>query len=123
MLCFGVSVTIVTVPLMTAIGRNSNPYVAFGLILIALVGASFYTAISGIVKAELFPIEIRALGVGLSYAIANALFGGTLEYIALWLKQQGVEPVFFWYVTALGAIALVASWLMPDSRKYGYMVD
>jgi MHS family alpha-ketoglutarate permease-like MFS transporter len=123
MLCFGVIVTVVTVPLMTAIGRTTNPYVAFGLILIALVGASFYTAISGIVKAELFPIEIRALGVGLSYAVANALFGGTLEYMALWFKQRGVESTFFWYVTALGAVALLASWLMPDSRKQGYMVD
>src|SRR3954468_9922135 len=123
MLCFGTIVTVVTVPLMTAIGHASSPYAAFGLILIALIGASFYTAISGIVKAELFPVEVRALGVGLSYAIANALFGGTLEYIALWLKNKGIESTFFWYVTALGAICLFASWTMPDTRKAGYLTD
>ena len=121
MLLFGTIVTVLTVPLMTAIGRVTSPYAAFGLILVALIGASFYTAISGIVKAELFPVEVRALGVGLSYAIANALFGGTLEYIALWLKGRGIESTFFWYVTALGAICLFASWTMPDSRKAGPM--
>jgi len=123
MLCFGVLVTVLTVPLMTAIGRTSNPYAAFGLILVALIASSFYTAVSGIVKAELFPVEVRALGVGLSYAIANALFGGTLEYIALWLKNRGIESSFFWYVTALGAICLFASWTMPDTRSAGYLAD
>jgi MFS transporter, MHS family, alpha-ketoglutarate permease len=29
------------------------------------------------VKAELFPAEIRALGVGLGYALANSVIGGT----------------------------------------------
>jgi len=55
--------------------------------------ASFYTSISGVVKAELFPTEVRALGVGLTYAIANALFGGTAEYVALWLKASDQEQV------------------------------
>ena len=51
----------------------------------------FYTSISGVVKAELFPPEVRALGVGLPYAIANAMFGGTAEYVALSLKSAGYE--------------------------------
>ena len=82
---------------------------------------SFYTSISGVVKAELFPAEVRALGVGLSYAIANALFGGTAEYVALWFKSEGHENWFPWYVTALLAIGLAASILMPDTRKHGYL--
>ena len=41
------------------------------------------------VKAELFPTGVRALGVALPYAIANALFGGTAEYVALWFKNAG----------------------------------
>jgi MHS family alpha-ketoglutarate permease-like MFS transporter len=113
MIAFGIICSLVTVPVFTAISRTSSTTSAFFLILIALTGASFYTSISGIVKAELFPVEIRALGVGLSYAIANALFGGTLEYIALWLKERGIESTFFWYVTALGIVALIASWSLP----------
>jgi MHS family alpha-ketoglutarate permease-like MFS transporter len=73
------------------------------------------------VKAELFPPEVRALGVGLPYAIANAMFGGTAEYVALSLKSVGHETVFFWYVAAMALVALIASLWMPDTRKRGYL--
>ncbi len=94
-----------------ALGHVTSPYAAFGLVLAALAGVSFYTSISGLVKAELFPADVRALDVGLSYAIGNALFGGTAEYVALWFKSVGREESFFWYVTILCAVALlVAIW-------------
>jgi MHS family alpha-ketoglutarate permease-like MFS transporter len=80
--------------------------------LLARAIASFYTSISGVVKAELFPTQVRALGVGLTYAVANAAFGGTAEYVALWLKSSGREPWFAWYVAGIVAIGLAAS-LMP----------
>lgn len=51
----------------------------------ALTVVSGYTSINAVVKAGLFPAEIRALGVGLPYAITVSIFGGTAEYIALWL--------------------------------------
>ncbi len=82
---------------------------------------SFYTSISGLIKAEMFPPEVRALGVGLSYALANAVFGGSAEYVALWLKQAGNEPMFYWYVTALCAIAGLVSFRMRDPGKEGYL--
>ena len=99
----------------------SDPYAAFGWALFALAGVSFYTSISGLVKAELFPMHVRALGVGLSYALANAAFGGSAEYVALWFKSIGLESTFFWYVTLMGGIALIAAILMPDTRRKGHM--
>jgi len=108
-------------PILFALGTVSSSLVAFSLVLLALTIASFYTSISGVVKAELFPAEVRALGVGLTYAVANALFGGTAEYVALWLKSAGSESWFFWYVAGMVAIGLVASIMMPDTRKYGYL--
>jgi len=121
MICFSSLAVLATVPLLTALGRATNPYAAFGLVILALCIISFYTSISGLVKAELFPTEVRALGVGLSYAIANALFGGTAEYVGLWFKSVGHEYLFPWYVTALCAVALAASLSMPDTRKHGYL--
>ncbi|MBE7197797.1 MAG: MFS transporter [Parafilimonas terrae] len=109
------------VPLLSALTQVSSPYAAFPLILTGLVIATFYTSISGVVKAELFPAEVRALGVGLPYAIANALFGGTAEYVALSFKSYGNESLFFWYVAAMAAIAFAAALWMPDTRKYGYL--
>jgi len=121
MLIYSVLLMLVTVPVFTAIGNASNPVRAFALIMAALVCVSFYTSISGLIKAELFPMHVRALGVGLSYALANALFGGTAEYAALWFKSVGHESTFFWYVVGMGGVALIAVLLMPDTRHRGYL--
>ncbi len=121
MRCFGVFAVVTTVPLMRGLGHVTSPYAAFGLVLAALIGISFYTSISGLVKAELFPTEVRALGVGLSYAVANALVGGTAEYVALWCKAAGHEEWFYWYVTTASAVALLVSVVMPDPRTHGYL--
>jgi MFS transporter, MHS family, alpha-ketoglutarate permease len=121
MLAFGILSTICTVPLLHAIGGVTNPVAAYFLVIAALAIVSFYTSISGLVKAEMFPAEVRALGVGLAYAIANAVFGGSAEYMALLFKDYGVESYFFWYVTAMCAVALLSAFSMPDSRKHGYL--
>ena len=109
MLIFSAFATVLTVPILFALKEVSNPYMAFGLIVLALFIISFYTAISGLLKAEMFPPEVRALGVGLSYAVANAMFGGSAEYVALSLKSFGVENAFFWYVSGMCLLALLVS--------------
>jgi MHS family alpha-ketoglutarate permease-like MFS transporter len=121
MLLFGVLSVLGTVPLMHALATVSSPYAAFGLVTVALAIISFYTSISGLIKAEMFPPEVRAMGVGLSYAVANAVFGGSAEYVALWFKQAGSESTFYWYVTALCAVSLIVSYFMPDPSKEGYL--
>jgi MHS family dicarboxylic acid transporter PcaT-like MFS transporter/MHS family alpha-ketoglutarate permease-like MFS transporter len=123
MLWFGSLATLFTLPVMLILKDITNPYAAFGLIIFALAIVSFYTSIGGLIKAELFPPEVRALGVGLSYAIGNALFGGSAEYVALRLKDMGMESSFYWYVTVMCAIALVVSLRMRDTSKEGYLVN
>ncbi|MCW0235089.1 MAG: MFS family transporter [Ferrovibrio sp.] len=121
LLCFTILTALTTVPLLRAIGQVTDPWIAFALILAALVIVSFYTSISGLVKAELFPTEVRAIGVGLSYAIGNALFGGTAEYVALWFKQAGSEQLFYYYVCGMAVLALLAVLWMPDSRDQNHL--
>jgi MFS family permease len=121
MLLFSGIATLATVPLLSSLGQVSSPYVAFVLVLAALVIASFYTSISGVVKAELFPSTVRALGVGFTYAVGNAMFGGTAEYVALWLKASDREEWFFWYVTTMVAVVFAASVMMPDTRRKSYL--
>ncbi|QQX87431.1 MFS transporter [Cupriavidus necator] len=118
MLMFGALGTLCTVPILTALGTVSSPELAFVLIAVALAIVSFYTSISGIVKAEMFPPEVRALGVGLAYAIANAIFGGSAEYVALGMKTLGHETAFYWYVTAMMVIAFFVSLRLPRQAKY-----
>ncbi|WP_369650261.1 MULTISPECIES: MFS family transporter [unclassified Variovorax] len=118
MLLFGGLGALATVPILTALQHTTNAVAAFALIIAALAIVSFYTSISGIVKAEMFPPEVRALGVGLAYAVANAIFGGSAEYVALGLKSLGHESAFFWYVTAMMVIAFLVSLRLPRQASY-----
>ena len=93
---------------------------ASALIVIALAIVSLYTSISGLIKAEVFPPEVRALGVGLSYAVANAVFGGSAEYVALWMKQGGNESMFYVYVCVMMAIGIFFSLRIPKPGE-GYL--
>lgn len=115
LLTFGVLGTLCTVPIMTVLGDTTNPIAAFGLMMAALLIITGYTSINAIVKAELFPTKIRALGVGLPYALTVAIFGGTAEMIALALKKAGHESVYFWYVSACIAISLITYWFMRET--------
>ena len=123
MVGFGVLGVAGTYPIFVALERTRDPYAAFALMLAALVIVTGYTSINAVVKAELFPAHIRALGVALPYAIANAVFGGTAEYVALWFKQVGWERGFYWYVTAMIGVSLVTYWRMRDTREASRIVE
>ena len=114
---FGVLGSLFTVPILTAIGATHDYLTALGLIMAALVIVSGYTSINAVVKAELFPAGVRALGVGLPYAVAASVFGGTAPYIALWFKDGGHESGFYWYVTVLIFLSLLVYTFMGDTKR------
>ena len=113
---FGVLGTVFTVPLLRAIAHAQGPWQAFFLVAAGWLIVSGYTAINAIVKAELFPAAIRATGVGLPYAIAVSVFGGSAEYVALEFKQAGMEEGFYWYASAVIAASLLVVAFMRDTR-------
>ncbi|MFO1155990.1 MAG: MFS family transporter [Rhodospirillales bacterium] len=121
MICFSGLAVVAAMPLLGALGSVTSAYAAFFLVMVSLLIGSFYTSIAGVVKAELFPTTVRALGVGFPYAVANAMFGGSAEYVALSFKASGREAWFAWYVAVMAAVALAASVWMPDTRKLGYL--
>ncbi|WP_344307778.1 MFS transporter [Fodinicola feengrottensis] len=121
LLFFGIAGSLGTVPILTLLAGTHNPLTAFVLMMSALVIVAGYTSISAVVKAELFPVHIRALGVGLPYALATAIFGGTAEYIALALKQQGHENWFYWYVTACILVSFVVYARMRETSQRSWI--
>ena len=123
MIAFGVAGTLLTVPIFLALEQTRDPATAFALVLGSLVIVTGYTSINAVVKAELFPAHIRALGVALPYAIANTLFGGTAEYVALWLKGAGHERYFYYYVAATIGLSLIAYIMMRDTRDHSLISD
>ncbi|HET9428886.1 MAG TPA: MFS transporter [Allosphingosinicella sp.] len=123
MITFGLMGVIFTVPIFTALETVEDPWAAFGLVMAALVIVTGYTSINAVVKAELFPAHIRALGVALPYALANTLFGGTAEYVALWLKEQGMERGFYYYVAAMIGLSLIVYVRMRDTQKHSLIKE
>ena len=113
---FGGLGTVFTVPIFLALAQTKSAWVAFFLMLAGLIIVTGYTAINAIVKAEMFPTEIRALGVGLPYGLTVAVFGGTAEYVALYLKNAHHESVFFVYVATVIFISLLVYWRMADTK-------
>jgi len=114
---------LVTWPVLSGIAGTRSSGVALSLILGAMVLQACYTSISSVVKAELFPAEIRALGVAVPYALANAAFGGTTEYVALWFKKAGYESGFYVYASALAAISLAAALAMKETSTHSRIVE
>ena len=108
---------------MTALGNTKEVWPAFLLVMCALIITSAYTSINAVIKAELFPAKVRALGVGFPYAIAVSLFGGTAETLALTFKRNHHAQWFYWYVTVCILISLVVYILMGDTRKYSKIED
>ena len=117
MLIFAVAMVILPVPVYSAIGAQKSLFEAGLLIMLVMVFLSFYTSVSGVVKSEMFPAYVRGMGVGFTYAIANSIFGGSTEYVALLLKDQGVGGVFPWYVVTVAVGGLIAVLFMYDDRK------
>jgi len=123
MIFFGVCGTLFTYPIFTLLGDTDSALAAFALVMSALVMVTGYTSINAIVKAELFPADIRALGVALPYALANAIFGGTAEYIALWFKDIGHESWFYIYISLLAAAYLVAVLRMRETKLTSQILE
>ncbi len=118
LLWFGIAGTLCTYWIMTTLAGTRDFGAILGLLLFALLIVSGYTSINAVVKAELFPAGVRALGVGLPYAVAASVFGGTAPYIALWFKGQGHETWFFWYITVLIFFSLLVYATMRDTKTH-----
>jgi MHS family alpha-ketoglutarate permease-like MFS transporter len=113
---FGVLGTLLTTPLLSGMANTSDPWIIFLMMIGALIIVSGYTSINAVVKAELFPASVRALGVGLPYALTVAIFGGSAEYVALWLKKAGHEAYFSYYISAAIFVSLLVYVSMKDTR-------
>jgi MHS family alpha-ketoglutarate permease-like MFS transporter len=115
LLAFGIGGTFGTWPLLAALSRTHSVGMAFMLLALALLIVTGYTSVCSIVKAELFPARLRALGVGVPYSIATAIFGGSAGYVGLWFKSIGHETGFYLYASACIACTLIAALCMRRS--------
>ena len=123
MIGFGLLGVTCTYPIFATLAVTKDPWMAGLLVMAGLVIVTGYTSINAVVKAELFPAHIRALGVALPYALANTMFGGTAELVALWFKKLGVEQAFYIYVTVMIGISLIVYIRMRDTQRHSLILE
>ncbi len=104
---FGVGGLVWTYVLITYLPETRSPLTSFALVAVSYIILTGYTSINALVKSELFPAHVRALGVGVGYALANSIFGGTAPLIYQAAKEENQVPLFIGYVTVCIAVSLV----------------
>jgi MHS family alpha-ketoglutarate permease-like MFS transporter len=114
---------LITWPVMTTVAGATSMTAVFFILMGAMLVQAGYTAINAVVKAELYPSHVRTLGVALPYALANATFGGTAEYVALWFKSIGIESGFYIYASAIMALGFLVVLAMPDTRRHSRILE
>ncbi len=115
--------TLATFPIMSAIAQTHSAGLALLMVVILLLFLSGYTAVNAVLKAELFPAHVRALGVALPYALANSIFGGSAEYVALWFKQAHMESGFYIYVAGLMAVAFLVALSLRNTNQHSLIAE
>ncbi len=118
---FGVVGTLTTVPILTAMKDTKSPLLVFLLICAAWIFTAGYTSINAIVKAELFPTNIRASGIAIPYALTVSIFGGTAPVVALQCKALGHENWFYYYLSGVIFLSLIVYLTMRDTKKVSTM--
>lgn len=118
---FGIGGVIWTYVLITYLPETTSPLLSFALVAVGYVILTGYTSINALVKSELFPVQVRALGVGVGYALANSIFGGTAPLIYQALKQNDMVPLFIAYVTVCIAVSLVVYVFFLKNKSETYL--
>ena len=96
---------------------TSEPSIARLLIaqLSICVFVSVYFGVFSTVIAELFPANVRSLGMSLAYNIAVMIFGGFAQFIVTWLIRATGSPMAPAYYVMFGvAVGLVAAFFIRD---------
>jgi MHS family alpha-ketoglutarate permease-like MFS transporter len=114
---------VLTYPAMSALAQKPDPILAFLIVSVLVFVLSGYNSVSAVVKAELFPANVRALGVALPYGMATASFGGTAEMAAIAFKRAGNESGFYIYVAVAMVVAFLIAFTLRDSRKHSRILE
>ncbi len=118
---FGIAGVLWSWTFLNLLPKVETPMVSFLLLAGTYVILTGYTSINAIVKAELFPAHIRALGLGLGYALANSMFGGTAPVIYEAAKEKDALDAFGIYVTVAIGISLLVYVFVLKNRRQTYL--
>ena len=114
LLTWSAATAVLIVPLSFLIGPG-----LWNMLVVFCVGLGLYTAMTSIAPAimsELFPTELRGLGIGAWYNLTVATFGGTAPLVIQTLSAAGYSQAFFWYVAAGAVLAFLVILTLPETK-------
>ena len=117
MAIFAIGSMVTTPVIFAVISHTSSLFVAFLSLVVGIAFLACYGGAAATLYADQFPTKVRALGMGMAHSLANAIFGGTTEMLALALKESGHEAVFPWYIVATAGVTLLALAFLPAAKK------
>jgi MHS family alpha-ketoglutarate permease-like MFS transporter len=105
LLFWSAALAVLIIPLSKLIGPGAG---LLPLLVVFCTGLGLYALMASIAPAimsELFPTELRGVGIGAWYNITVATFGGTAPLVIATLANAGHSDWFFIYVALGAAIA------------------
>lgn len=96
---------------------NAVPTVGTLLTVVVVLGALNAGGAAPVILtvAEIFPVEVRATGMSLVYALGVAVFGGFGQFIVTWLIAATGDPLApAWYVIVCCVATLLALRKIPE---------
>ena len=107
---------VITVPGFWLVSHYRTAGVLVGMAIALQVAAAISTSSVLVSVTESLPAKVRCGALGLIYAFAISIFGGTTQFAVAWLTKvthSSLAPA--WYMTGAVAIALVAMTLLPET--------
>lgn len=111
-----IAFVVLSVPLFALAGSGSLT----GYIVANVIGVVLLTGIEANLAAALceqFPANLRATGIGVPYAIATALFGGTAPLITTALAAQHHALWIAGYIIVLQVVSAITFIRMPETSE------
>ncbi|WP_055555654.1 MFS transporter [Streptomyces sp. NBRC 110028] len=103
-------VTVLAFPLLDLLQDPGSPALARGVaVFVAGAVVGLMAGPGPAMLAEMFPTRVRYTGLGLAYALSNAVFSGCAGLIITEaIKRTGEADIPAYYVAATGALSLIA---------------
>ncbi|MGW5118100.1 MFS transporter [Streptomyces noursei] len=102
--------TVATVPLMTALAHRTLPMWLVTVVYLLLIAAPI--GLANVLFAQLFPVAVRVVAMGVPFTLATGLFGGTFPLLAQALGKAGHLTLVPWWAAGAAAVSFLGTFLL-----------
>jgi hypothetical protein len=98
------------------LGRERSGVALFGITAVLTIASTLSTGTVLVAVTESLPAHVRSGGLGMIYAVAISVFGGSTQFVVAWLTQLTGSPLApAWYMIGAVAVGLVAITQVPET--------